>query len=141
VTSFGMPYRATKEMDNPNARKKKLYSKLHLHSIHSLQNLVPQRRYLPTAEARGRTRGRQLSRSAPAGGMKNCNFGYVCSQRRAYYRYVHHNQIFEHLETAASISQLSTRKFAVLFSGSNDITIACNEKGYVNCFGAVWYGE
>jgi hypothetical protein len=53
---------ATKEMDIPNTRKKKLYSKLHLHSIHSLQNLVSQRRYLerqkPTAEARGRIRGR-----------------------------------------------------------------------------------
>jgi hypothetical protein len=54
--------RATKDMDIPSARKKKLYSKLHLHSIHSLQNLVSQRRYLerqkPTAEARGRIRGR-----------------------------------------------------------------------------------
>jgi hypothetical protein len=53
---------ATKEMEIPNARKKKLYSKLHLHSIHSLQNLVSQRRYLesqkPTAETRGRIRGR-----------------------------------------------------------------------------------
>jgi hypothetical protein len=53
---------ATKEMDIPNARKKKLYSKLHLHSIHSLKILVSQRRYLerqkPTAEARGRIRGR-----------------------------------------------------------------------------------
>jgi hypothetical protein len=37
---------ATKDMDIPNARKKKLYSKLHLHSIHNLQNLVSQRRYL-----------------------------------------------------------------------------------------------
>jgi hypothetical protein len=53
--------RTTKEMDIPNARKKKLYSKLHLHSIYSLQNLVSQRRYLerqsPTAEARGKIRG------------------------------------------------------------------------------------
>jgi hypothetical protein len=53
--------RATKEMDIPNARKKELYSKLHLHSIHSLQNLVSQRRYLerqkPTA-ARRRIKGR-----------------------------------------------------------------------------------
>jgi hypothetical protein len=32
--------RATKEMDTPTAKKIKLYSKLHLHSIHSLQNLV-----------------------------------------------------------------------------------------------------
>jgi hypothetical protein len=54
--------RATKEKDIPNARKKNLYSKLHLHSIHSLQNLVSQRRYLerqkPTSESRGRIRGR-----------------------------------------------------------------------------------
>jgi hypothetical protein len=54
--------RATKEIDIPNARRKTLYSKLHLHSIHSLQNVVSQRRYLerqkPTAEARGRIRGR-----------------------------------------------------------------------------------
>jgi hypothetical protein len=32
--------RATKEMDISNARSRKLYGKLHLHSIHSLQNLV-----------------------------------------------------------------------------------------------------
>jgi hypothetical protein len=61
-TLFKCLDRATKEMDIPNARKQKLYSKLHLHSIHSLQNLVSQRRYLerqkPTAEARGRIRGR-----------------------------------------------------------------------------------
>jgi hypothetical protein len=61
-TLFKYLDRATKEMDIPNARKKKLYSKLHLHSIHSLQNLVSQRRYLerqkPTAEARGRIRRR-----------------------------------------------------------------------------------
>jgi hypothetical protein len=48
---------ATKEMDIPNARKTKLYSKLHLHSIHSLQNLVSQRRYLerqkPTFQKQG----------------------------------------------------------------------------------------
>jgi len=54
--------RATTEMDIPNARKRELYSKLHLHSIHTLQNLVFQRRYLerqkPTSEARGRIRGR-----------------------------------------------------------------------------------
>jgi hypothetical protein len=54
-----------KEMDIPNARMKKLYSKLHLHSIDSLQNLVSQRRYLkrqkPTAEARVSIRGRLLS--------------------------------------------------------------------------------
>jgi hypothetical protein len=37
--------RAATKMDIPNTRKKKLYSKLHLHSIHSLQNLVSQRRY------------------------------------------------------------------------------------------------
>jgi hypothetical protein len=61
-TLFKCLDRATKEMDIPNARKKKLYSKLHIHSIHSLQNLVSQPRYLerlkPTAEARGRIRGR-----------------------------------------------------------------------------------
>jgi hypothetical protein len=61
-TLFKCLDRATKEMDIPNARKKKLYSKLLLHSIHSLQNLVSHRRYLvgqkPTAEARGRIRGR-----------------------------------------------------------------------------------
>jgi hypothetical protein len=54
-TLFKCLDRAPKEMDIPNARKKKLYSKLHLHSIHSLQNLVSQRRYLerqkPSAEA------------------------------------------------------------------------------------------
>jgi hypothetical protein len=57
--SFG---RATKEMNIPNARKKKPYSKLHLRSTHSLQNPVSQRRYLqrqmPTAE---RVRGNALS--------------------------------------------------------------------------------
>jgi hypothetical protein len=57
-TLFKCLERATKEMDIHNARKKKLYSKLHLHSIHSLQNLVSQRRYLerqkPSAEVRGR---------------------------------------------------------------------------------------
>jgi hypothetical protein len=42
--------RATKEMDIPTARKKKLYSKLHLHSIHSLQSLVSQRRLPRTAK-------------------------------------------------------------------------------------------
>jgi hypothetical protein len=61
-TLFKCLDRVTKEMDIPNARKKKLYSKLHLHSIHSLQGLVSQRRYLerqkPTAEARGGIRGR-----------------------------------------------------------------------------------
>jgi hypothetical protein len=29
-----------KEIDIPNTRKKKLYSRLHLHSMHILQNLV-----------------------------------------------------------------------------------------------------
>jgi hypothetical protein len=42
--------------------QKKLYIKVHLHSIHSLQNLVSQRRYMeiqkPTSEAKGRMRGR-----------------------------------------------------------------------------------
>jgi hypothetical protein len=60
-TLFKCLDRATKEMDIPNARKRKLHSKLHLHSIHSIQNLVSQRRYLerpkPTAETRGRIRG------------------------------------------------------------------------------------
>jgi hypothetical protein len=53
-TLFKCLDRATKEMDIPNARKKKLYSKLHLHSIHSLQNLGPtviRERQKPTAEA------------------------------------------------------------------------------------------
>jgi hypothetical protein len=45
-TFFKCRDRATKEMDIPNARKKNLHSKLHLHSIHSLQSLVSQRRYL-----------------------------------------------------------------------------------------------
>jgi hypothetical protein len=53
---------AAKKMDIPHARRKKLYSKLHLHSIHTIQNLVSQRRFLerqpPTSEARGRIRGR-----------------------------------------------------------------------------------
>jgi hypothetical protein len=61
-TLFKCLDRATKEMDIPNARKKKIYSKLHHHSIHSLQNRVSQRRYLerqkPTGEARERIRGR-----------------------------------------------------------------------------------
>jgi hypothetical protein len=61
-TLFKCLDRATEEMDIPKAKRKKLYSKLHLHSIHSLQSLVSQRRYLerqkPTAEARGRIRGR-----------------------------------------------------------------------------------
>jgi hypothetical protein len=61
-TLFKCLDRATKEMDIPNARNKKLYSKLHLHSLHSPQSLVSQRRYLerqkPTAEARGRRRDR-----------------------------------------------------------------------------------
>jgi hypothetical protein len=39
-TLFKYLDRAANEMDIPNGRKKKLYSKLHLHSIHSLQNLV-----------------------------------------------------------------------------------------------------
>jgi hypothetical protein len=60
-TLFRCLDRATTEMDIPNARKKKLYSKLHLHSIHSLQSLVSQLRYLerqkPTAEARRGGRG------------------------------------------------------------------------------------
>jgi len=33
--------RATKVMEFPDARKKKLYSKLHLHSLHTLQNFCP----------------------------------------------------------------------------------------------------
>jgi hypothetical protein len=32
---------ATKEMVFPNAEKQKLYSKLRLHSMHTLQSLVP----------------------------------------------------------------------------------------------------
>jgi hypothetical protein len=63
-TLFKCLDRTTKDMDIPNARMKKLYIKLHLHSIHSLQNLVPPRRYLekqkPTAEARGRV-SRQIA--------------------------------------------------------------------------------
>jgi hypothetical protein len=34
---------ATEERDIPHARKKKLYSKLHIHSVDSLQNIVSQR--------------------------------------------------------------------------------------------------
>jgi len=57
---------ATKEMKVPDARKGNLYSKLFLHSVHTLQNLVHvshgQQRHLerrkPTSEARGRVRGR-----------------------------------------------------------------------------------
>jgi hypothetical protein len=56
-TLFNCLDRATKEMDIPNLKIKIVCSKLHQHSIHSLQNLVSQRRYLerqkPTAEARG----------------------------------------------------------------------------------------
>jgi hypothetical protein len=37
--------------DIPKARKKKLCSKLHLHSIHSLQNLRSQRPYLERQKA------------------------------------------------------------------------------------------
>jgi hypothetical protein len=60
VALFKCLDRATKEMDIPNARKKKLYSKLHLHSIHSLQNVVSQQRYLERQkpETRGIIRGR-----------------------------------------------------------------------------------
>jgi hypothetical protein len=47
---------------HPTLKNRELYSRLHLHSIHSLQKLVSQRRYLerqkPTAEARGKIRGR-----------------------------------------------------------------------------------
>jgi hypothetical protein len=47
--------RATKKMDIPNARKKKLHSKLHIHSI-QFTNPFVHRRYLkrqkPNAEAR-----------------------------------------------------------------------------------------
>jgi hypothetical protein len=54
--------RAATEIGNPTARKKKLYSKLHLHSIHTLQNLVSQRRFLErqksSTEPRGRIKGR-----------------------------------------------------------------------------------
>jgi hypothetical protein len=39
-TLFKCLERAATENDIPTARKKKLYSKLHLHSIHTLQNLV-----------------------------------------------------------------------------------------------------
>jgi hypothetical protein len=54
--------RATEEMDINNARKEELYSKLHLHKYTVNKNLLSQRRYLerqkPTAEVRGRIRGR-----------------------------------------------------------------------------------
>jgi hypothetical protein len=61
-TLFKCLDRASKEMDISNARQMILNSKLHLHSVHSLQDLVSQRRYLerqkPTSEARGRIRDR-----------------------------------------------------------------------------------
>jgi hypothetical protein len=42
-TLFKLLGRATKEMDIPNARKKKFYSKIHFPSIHKLKNLISQR--------------------------------------------------------------------------------------------------
>jgi hypothetical protein len=54
-TQFKCFDRATKAMDIPNAGVEILYSKLNLHSIHILQNLVSQRRYLerqkPTSDS------------------------------------------------------------------------------------------
>jgi hypothetical protein len=50
--------RATKDMDNPNARKKKPYSKLHLHS---LQNLVSIRRYLERQKSTAGKNKRQIA--------------------------------------------------------------------------------
>jgi len=51
--------RATKELDIPSTRGVKLYSKFHLHSIHTLHKLVQLRRSLERSpEARGRIKGR-----------------------------------------------------------------------------------
>jgi len=55
---------ATQEMNIPNIRRKNLYKKLHLDSIHTLHSLVPHgqqwniERQKPTSEARGRIRGK-----------------------------------------------------------------------------------
>ena len=53
---------AAKELEIPPARRKTKFSKIHLHSVHTLQNLVSQRRYLERpqtgTEARGRIKGR-----------------------------------------------------------------------------------
>jgi len=61
-TLFKCLTHALKELQVQPARQKKLYSKLHLHSIHTLQNLVSQRRYLErtpnTTIPRGQIRGR-----------------------------------------------------------------------------------
>jgi hypothetical protein len=57
-TLFKCLDRATKELDIPNARKKKLYSKLHLHSIHSLQNLVSQLTIPGKTKANCRSKGK-----------------------------------------------------------------------------------
>jgi len=49
------------ELQIRQERKKKLYSKLHLHSIQTLQNIVRQRRFLERhahQDPRGRIRGR-----------------------------------------------------------------------------------
>ena len=53
--------KATTELRIPPAQRKKLFTKLHLHSVHTLYNILKQRRYLERQqglEARGRIRGR-----------------------------------------------------------------------------------
>jgi len=58
-TLFRCLERATKELGIPSTQKDKLYSKLHLHSIHTLHKLVQLRRSLERSpEARGRIKGR-----------------------------------------------------------------------------------
>jgi len=59
-TLFQCLERATKELDDLSTQKDKLYSKLHLHSIHTLHKPVQLRRSLERLpEARGRIKGRQ----------------------------------------------------------------------------------
>ena len=53
--------KAAIQLSIPAAKRNKLYTKLHLHGVHTLHNLVKQRRFLerqPDVEARGRIRGR-----------------------------------------------------------------------------------
>jgi len=70
-TLFQCVERATKELGILSTQKDKLYSKLHLHSIHTLHKLVQLRRSLErSAEARGRIKGRwsaECSLSYPQG--------------------------------------------------------------------------
>jgi len=51
--------RATKELDIPSTQSNQIYSKLHIHSIHTLHKLVQLRRSLERSpEARERMKGR-----------------------------------------------------------------------------------